>query len=131
MTSLFRIGLVGYGTMVFCIGLGAYLGVLPTFIAAVPHLDLLMHLLLIGGVAFFLDGALQQRPLYRGRGSLAGLAVIAVAGFEEWAQRFSPRRSSTWEDFFADVIGVFLMVWLSRRVVAAHAAAAPRATTSP
>lgn len=122
MTSFFRIGLAGYSVVVFLIGLGAYVGVLPTFIAAVPHLDLLMHLILIGGVAFFLDGALRHRPLYRGRGSMGGAIVIAVAGFEEWAQRFSPRRSSTWSDFIADVIGVVLMVWLARRVTAMRVA---------
>ena len=116
MISFFRKGLVVHTTMVVLIGAGAYAGVLPTALRLVPHVDLLLHLLLIGGVAFFLDGALAHRPLYRGRGSLGGAAVIAVAGVEEWAQRFSPRRTSTWSDFAADVLGVMLFVWLARQI---------------
>ncbi|MFT3772461.1 MAG: VanZ family protein [Minicystis sp.] len=118
MTSFFRTGFILYLAMDVLIGAGAYAGVLPTMIHGLPHFDLVMHLILIGGVAFFLDGALGHRPLWRGRGSLAGAGVIVVAGIEEWAQRFSPRRSSTWSDFAADVVGVILFVWLARQVTA-------------
>lgn len=112
----FRAGLLAYGTMVFLIGAGAYLGVLPTGIHAIPHFDLVMHLLLIGGVGFFLDGALDHRPLLNKWWSLGGTLVLIVAGIEEWAQRFSPRRSSSFSDYAADVMGVVLFVWLSRKV---------------
>lgn len=124
MRRFFRLGLAAHFTTVFFIGLGAYLGVIPTFIHAVPHADWAMHALLIGGVAFFLDGAIDHRPLYRGKGSLAGAAVLALAGFEEWAQRFSHRRSSSWGDFIADAIGVVFFVWLARRITAARGGAA-------
>jgi hypothetical protein len=116
MISFFRRGFVVYSTMVVLIGIGAYAGVLPTSIRFLPHYDLVMHLLLIGGVAFFADGALAHRPLYRGFGSLGGAAVLLVAGIEEWAQRFSPRRTSSWSDFAADVVGVILFVWAARRI---------------
>lgn len=116
MISFFRRGFIGWSAMVVLIGIGAYAGALPTAIGAVPHFDLVMHLLLIGGVAFFADGAIGHRPLYRGRGSLGGTAVLVAAGVEEWAQRFSPRRTSCWSDFIADAVGVILFVWLARRV---------------
>ncbi|APR75483.1 Hypothetical protein A7982_00829 [Minicystis rosea] len=118
MTSFFRVSFFVYTTVVVLIGAGAYAGVLPTTLSGLPHADLLLHFLFIGGVAFFADGALRHRPLWRRHGSLGGFAVIVVAGIEEWAQRFSPRRSSTWSDFTADVLGVILFVWLSRRVTA-------------
>ncbi len=102
--------------MVVLIGIGAYAGVLPTALASVPNSDKIMHFILIGGVAFFLDGTLAHRALWHGRGSLAGAAVLVVAGIDEWAQRFSPRRSSTWSDFFADVAGVIVFVWLARKL---------------
>lgn len=114
MKSFFQKGFVAYTTMVVLIGIGAYTGVLPTSIRLLPHYDTVMHLILIGGVAFFADGALAHRPLVRGYGSLGGAAVLLVAGVEEWAQRFSPRRTSSWSDFAADVVGVILFVWAAR-----------------
>lgn len=118
MTSrrMFRAGLAAYGTMVVMIGAGAYLGILPTGIQAIPHFDLVMHLILIGGVGFFLDGALDHRPLLGRWWSLGGTLVLIVAGIEEWAQRFSPRRSSSFSDYAADIAGVILFVWLARKV---------------
>ncbi|MBI2388371.1 MAG: VanZ family protein [Deltaproteobacteria bacterium] len=116
MTSFFRRGLIGHTALVVAIGIGAYAGGLPAVFGALPRLDLVMHLILIGGVAFFLDGALRHRAIFRGRGSLGGAIVIALAGAEEWAQRFSPRRSSTFSDFAADVVGVLVFVWLARRI---------------
>lgn len=116
MTSFFRIGFVAYTTVVVLIEIGAYTGGLPTAMASVPHADKWMHLVLIGGIAFFLDGAIRHRPLWRGRGSLAAAAVLMVAGIEEWAQRFSSRRESSWADFAADFVGVMLFVWLARRL---------------
>jgi hypothetical protein len=116
MKRFFRIGLAAQLTFVILMGTGAYVGFLPTGLAAVPHLDWVLHAVFIGGVAFFLDGALGHRPLARGVGSLAGAVVMGVAGFEEWAQRFSSRRSSSWGDFIADAIGIVVLVWLARRL---------------
>ena len=116
MKRLFRLGFAAHLGLVVLISAGAYLGMLPTHLPAVPHLDLLGHAILIGGLGFFLDGALERRPLAGGRGSLGGAIVLVVAGVEEWAQRFSPRRESSFLDYAADVVGVVFFVWLSRRV---------------
>jgi hypothetical protein len=100
------------------IGLGAYLGVLPTVLPRLPHSDLLLHAILIGLLGGLLDGALGFRRLLPNlvRPRLGQLLVILVAGIEEYAQRFSARRTSTWSDFIADVMGVLFFSWLARRV---------------
>lgn len=117
MKSLFRLGLSVQLTLVVLGALAAYVGVMPAApFGAVPHLDFFLHVIMIGGLAFFLDGTLEHRALWRGRGSLAGALVLGVAGIEEWAQRLSPRRSSTISDFVADTLGVVFFVWLARRV---------------
>ena len=79
----------------------------------------LVHFLLIGGVAFFLDGALRFRPLLPGRLPwlrLAPVLVASLAGLEELAQALSPYRSSTVSDFVADLLGVVCLSWLARRL---------------
>jgi VanZ family protein len=50
------------------------------------------------------------------RPRLGPFLVILIAGAEEYAQRFSARRTSTWSDFIADVVGVLFFSWLARRV---------------
>ena len=134
MKRFFRAGLAAHLTLVIAISIGAYTGLLPTVIQRVPHLDKLGHAVLIGGIAFFLDGVLEHRRAWRSP-SLAALAVLVVAGVEEYAQRLSPRRSSDLMDFAADVVGVCFFVWLSRRLDQAGAAgahlAAPRRAEGP
>jgi VanZ family protein len=120
MTSFFQKGLAAQIALVVAMSVAAYTGMIPTSLPEVPHADWLGHAVGIGGLAFFLDGVLRQRPLWGGRGSLAAAIVLFVAGVEEYAQRFSPRRSSSWGDFAADVVGVFFFVWLSRRLTAAR-----------
>lgn len=124
MTSFFRMGLVAQLGFVVLLSVSAYLGVIPTSVPQVPHLDWVGHAIGIGGLAFFADGAMKRRPILHGHGSLAAVLVLAAAGIEEYCQRFSPRRSSSWGDYAADVVGVIFFVWLSRRVEAARA---PRA----
>jgi hypothetical protein len=87
LISFFRTGFVAYTTMVVLIGIGAYAGVLPTALASVPNSDKIMHFILIGGVAFFLDGTLAHRARWHGRGSLAGAAVLVVAATAIMAPR--------------------------------------------
>lgn len=121
MKRFFVIGLIVQTLFDVACGTCAYLGVLPPQLGAVPHFDLIGHFLFIGGMAFFLDGVLERRPLPGGFWSLGGGLVIAVAGAEEYLQRFSPLRTSTWSDFIADVLGVALCVWLSRRLAGSWA----------
>ena len=117
MKSLFRLGLSVQLILVVLGALAAYVGVMPAApVGAVPHRDFFVHIIMIGVLAFFLDGTLEHRALWRGWWSLAGALVLGVAGIEEWAQRFSPRRSSTLSDFVADTLGVVFFVWLARRV---------------
>jgi len=96
----------------------AYLGVLPTTLRGLPHADVLGHMVLIGLLAFFLDGALDFRPLFKGWSAprLAPVAVLAVAGVEEIAQSLSPRRTASLIDYAGDVVGVCFFSWLSKRV---------------
>jgi VanZ family protein len=125
MNTFFRAGLVLHLGLVVVISVSAYAGVIPTSFAAVPHLDLLGHAILIGGIAFFLDGALGHRGITRESAlPLAPVIVLAVAGVEEYLQRLSPRRSSSWSDFAADVVGVCFFTWLARRVSERRSAAA-------
>jgi polysaccharide biosynthesis protein VpsQ len=126
--SLFRLGLAAHLSLVVLISAGAYAGFLPTSIPEVPYFDKLGHAILIGGLAFFLDGALGHRPLWPGLSfpRLGPVIVAAAAGIEEYLQRLSPRRSSDLGDFAADVVGICFFSWLSRRVVEARGRAASR-----
>jgi hypothetical protein len=129
MTRLWQAGFAIQGFLVVLISAGAYLGVLPTSLPAIPRVDLAGHALLFGLLAFFLDGALGYRPLWRGAAfpRLAPALVLTLAGVEEIAQRFSARRSSSLWDFAADVAGVCALSWLSRRLDEAVRARAARA----
>ena len=129
--TFFRLGFLAHLSLVVLISAGAYLGVLPTSLPDVPHLDKLGHAILIGGLAFFLDGALDHRRISP-RISFPRLGpslVLVTAGIEEYLQRFSTRRTSDPWDFVADVVGVCFFAWLSRRVDTRSAAelAAPTA----
>jgi polysaccharide biosynthesis protein VpsQ len=118
MQRFWKLGFAAQLSLVVLISIGAYAGVIPTVFTVVPHLDKLGHFILIGALAFFLDGALDHRELYRGLRfpRLAPVLVLAVAGIEEYLQRLSPRRTSEWGDFFADAVGVFFFAWLAGRV---------------
>jgi len=118
MKGLFRVGFALQLSLVVALSIGAYAGILPTSLPWFPNADKLGHALLIGGIGFFLDGALEHRRAWRSP-SLAAILVLAVAGVEEYAQRLSPRRTSDIWDFAADAVGVIFFVWMSRRVDAA------------
>jgi polysaccharide biosynthesis protein VpsQ len=126
----FRIGFAAHLGLVILIATGAYLGILPTSLPQLPHFDLLGHAVLIGGLAFFLDGALGLRPLVRGVRfpRLAPVIVLAVAGVEEYAQRLSSRRTSSWSDYAADVAGVLFFSWLAARLSAKPPERSPQPT---
>jgi hypothetical protein len=118
MRTFFRLGFAAHLSLVVLISAGAYIGLLPTSLPDFPGFDKLGHAVLIGGLAFFLDGALSHRRLLRDHAfpRLGPVLVVVAAGIEEYLQRLSPRRSSDPWDFAADVVGVCFFAWLSRRV---------------
>lgn len=104
-------------SVAFAIGVSAlaYGGKLPTWIPAAPGLDKLGHFVIFAGVAFFADGALGYRPLLR-RASWPRLAPVLIwvpVAIDEWAQRFSTRRTPELLDLLADTVGIALGAWLS------------------
>ncbi len=96
----------------------AYTERLPAAINAVDQSDKAIHFLVAGLLAFFLDGALARRdiPLAGARLPLGATLVLTPAAIEEFLQRFSTTRESNVWDFAADVAGVALFTWCSRRL---------------
>lgn len=120
----YRIGLLCHTALIVSIAAGAYAGVLPTKIALLPFYDLVMHFVLVGMFGFFLDGALAHRSLvalpFVPR--LGPSVALVIAAAEEYAQRLSPRRSSSWSDFFANAAGILVCAWLAKRITTARIA---------
>lgn len=119
--SFWRIGLGVHLAVVTAISIVAYLGLLPDASRILPRYDLPGHLVFIGVIAFFLDGALDFRPLLPGWPRLAWLRlapviVVGLAGIEELVQSFSPYRSPSILDFTCDTVGIVLFSWLARRL---------------
>lgn len=120
----YRIGLVCHTALIVAIAAGAYAGVLPTQIAFLPFYDTVMHFLLVGMFGFFLDGALSHRPIvgvpfFPRLGP--GIALLLAAA-EEYLQRLSPRRSSSWGDFAANATGILVCAWLAKRLTTSRRA---------
>ena len=109
-------GLLGSGLVAAVLSLVSYSEGLP--FDQVPHLDKAVHFGLGGALAFFLDGVLRRRMVRVGplAAPLAALMVLVPAGIEEFLQRYAINRTSSLGDFSADVAGVTVFVWLSRRV---------------
>jgi hypothetical protein len=131
LRRFYRIGLAAHFTLIALIDAGAYLGLIPTKITVVPHYDLFMHFLLVGMFGFFLDGALLHRPIVRVPffPRLGPMIALGLAATEEFLQRLSPRRSSSWSDFAANASGILFCAWLATRLTlsnsARHAALGP------
>lgn len=103
--------------IVLLIALSAYFGVLPISYKGIPRCDLVGHTLLIGLLAFFLDGVLQFRPLIPNRFTYirrAPVIILGIAAVEEFGQSFSPFRSASWDDLFADTVGIVFFSWLAK-----------------
>ena len=115
---LFRWALAIQLALVILISLGAYRGILPMVLPRLPHSDLPIHALLFGLLGACLDGSLGFRRITPGLAfpRLGAALVIVAAGIEEYAQRFSARRTSTYSDFLADVAGVLFFSWLAKRI---------------
>ena len=68
-----------------------------------------------------LDGALSPRAIVRipfvpriGPG-----IALALAATEEYLQRMSPRRSSSWSDLAANFTGILVLSWTLKRITMA------------
>jgi len=97
----------------------AYREGLPSVFQVVPQFDKVVHFTIAGLLAFFLDGALRRRTAFKidGRAiSLAALLILVPAAIEEFLQRYSVHRTSSIWDFIADLLGVLVLVRLSRQV---------------
>lgn len=82
------------------------------------QMDKVMHFLLAGLLAFFLDGAMSRRPLFVVRRismPLSAILVLTPVGVEEYLQRYALLRTSSIWDFAADALGVAVFIPLSRR----------------
>jgi len=116
---LWKLGFVVHLCVVVSIATAAYMGLISTMPFRFQNADLLGHAILIGLLAFFLDGALGFRPLLRGRLGFLRLGptiILCLAAAEELAQVLSPRRSSSLSDFAADLFGIVVLSWLARRI---------------
>jgi VanZ family protein len=102
-----------------CLTLLAYREGLPEIFQRIPQFDKVVHFTIGGLLALFLDGALRQRTAFTLAGfaiPLAALVVLVPAGIEEYLQRYSAHRTSSIWDFVADLLGVVVLLSLSRRV---------------
>lgn len=118
---LWAAGFCAHLAFVLAIVVAAYLGRLPD-LWHLSRFDSVGHAVLIGLLAFYLDGALGFRPLLGPVWPrlawlrLAPVVVLAVAGAEELAQALSPVRSCSLSDFAGDVVGVFALSALAFRL---------------
>ena len=124
LLRFYRIGLFCHTALIVAIAAGAYAGVLPTQIKVLPFYDLVMHFLLVGMFGFFLDAALAHRPIVAAPfvPRLGPAIALLLAAAEEYLQRLSPRRSSSWGDFAANAAGILVCAWLAKRLTMSRAA---------
>jgi VanZ family protein len=76
------------------------------------YTDKIIHLSAFAGLTVLVSLALRPRRLW-----LAGLALMAYAGADEWTQQFFQRNTDVF-DWIADSIGIWValgLVWLVRR----------------
>jgi hypothetical protein len=116
--TVWWLGLVASVLVAGALSLDAYAEGLPAVFDTIPNLDKALHFTLAGTITFFLDGALRRRMVHLGFVAvpLAALLFLVPAGMEEFLQRFSANRSSSFGDFAADVAGVATFIWISRRI---------------
>src|SRR5688500_18579937 len=92
---------------VIAVSIAAYSGLTPTALSS-NGVDKILHATMGAILTFCLARALK------GRAALAAVLVMIPLGIDEYLQRFSPRRSSDWGDFAADLASALLVVVVSR-----------------
>src|SRR5579862_9719199 len=63
MHTFYRAGFFVWAALVVATSVGAYTGLLPTSLPSFEGADKIGHFFLIGGLGFFLDGALKRRMI--------------------------------------------------------------------
>ena len=113
-----RLGLGGHLLFVVLIVLLADLGRLPA-IVFLPRYDLIGHFVLIGLLAFFLNGAMGAKVFRIGRLCLyqASVIVFFVALGEELSQGLLANRTLSLWDLLAGTAGILFFSWLAARLV--------------
>jgi VanZ family protein len=110
---------VSYGAVAAVVAVGtlAHLGWLPTHWLTWPYADKMMHLLLVGSLAFWFVMLWGDRRVALGGLSvpLAVAAPFALAAIEEGLQSYSPRRSAELADLLCDLLGLIIFWWLACR----------------
>jgi membrane-associated phospholipid phosphatase len=98
----------------------AYLGYLPWRLLAWPNADKVLHFLLFGLIAFWLNLWLRGRMLRLRGWSLLPVAVLVpflIALSEESMQAFSPLRTASLMDLSADLAGLLFFWGLSTLLI--------------
>ena len=97
----------------------AYLGILPMRYLSWPYSDKVLHVVLMGGLSFWLNLGLRGRTLRIGWWLLPVAIAIpfAVAFAEECLQSLSPLRTFDLLDLACDLLGMWLAWWLSNKLL--------------
>ncbi|MEM7345869.1 MAG: VanZ family protein [Chloroflexota bacterium] len=97
----------------------AYLAILPWGLLAWPFADKVLHFVLIGLVAFWLNFWFKGRKVYWGTWAipLAIIIPLLIALTEEGFQMFSPNRTASVEDLLSDIAGLIFFWWVSQKII--------------
>jgi predicted transporter len=113
---------VCYATFIAVLVALANIGSFPMPIKSLrtlPCADAIGHFLLMGGLAFFVNLALEARVVRVGPAPilLGSLIVFAIVLAEEISQQWLRHRTFSWTDLFGDVVGIICFGSLARAIV--------------
>ena len=105
--------------IVFVVSEMAYLRILPPYIFAFPYMDKLIHFLLFGALAFWLNLWLRGRTIQMGTWAIPLTLVIlfTFATVEESSQALSPNRTLSWSDLLSNLSGLVAFWWVSQQMI--------------
>ena len=112
------IALTCYVAILITISVLAYSHKIPAIVTKIPYYDIIGHFLLFGIAALLAHRALKRKvikifivfvPL--------GPAIVTLIVFaEEFFQRFSQYRSSSYADLIADICGILFFYYLDKQL---------------
>ncbi|MGB7444821.1 MAG: hypothetical protein WA919_27450 [Coleofasciculaceae cyanobacterium] len=119
LNKFWAIVFVAYFLMLLTISLLAYLGVLPTQIAAIPYYDKALHFILVGSSSYIGQKALGGWGLKINTLPfiipLMPISITVFAAVDESLQILSPIRSFSLLDMSANLMGIWFFYWLAVR----------------